>query len=62
MDFPDPRRESARILYCYHDTVLVIVMMVLFGVGWFLILVLVAPFIKGLVNRDITNNDKLEVA
>nr|QTF98757.1 cytochrome c oxidase subunit II [Ruditapes philippinarum] len=62
MDFPDPSSEPARMLYCYHDTVLVIVMMVLFGVGWFLILVLVAPFMKGLVNRDITNSDKLEVA
>nr|QDO71841.1 cytochrome c oxidase subunit II [Macridiscus multifarius] len=63
MGFPSPGTDMACRLYCYHDTVLVVVVLVLTGVGWFLTLFLFTPlFMGGSLNRNITKNEKLEVA
>ncbi|YP_009305271.1 cytochrome c oxidase subunit II (mitochondrion) [Ruditapes philippinarum] len=63
IDFPDPSSAMACRLYTYHDTVLVIVVLVLFGVGWFLTLFLFNGLgFKGSLNRTVTENQKMEIA
>nr|YP_010555847.1 cytochrome c oxidase subunit II [Cryptonema producta]UYR95079.1 cytochrome c oxidase subunit II [Cryptonema producta] len=62
MGFPSPGTEMACRLFCYHDTVMVVVITVLVGVGYFLSLFLFTSlFMKGSLNRTIKKNEGLEI-
>nr|UUA63008.1 cytochrome c oxidase subunit II [Ruditapes philippinarum] len=62
VDFPYPSSAMGCLLHTYHDTVLVIVVLVFFGVGWFLTLFLFNSLgLKGSLNHTVTENKKMDI-